>query len=170
LLASFHASVRRYHERLRRGWGLGLRGCCWAARFPGRNIEIEIPEMATAGRAGGMAYFEYLGPEVDAGFRVAPFARAGDVVVTLNLAAALAPLAGDAGLRFHGAGEAVLKGVHAGQPYPIIGLTCEGGPDPGDAPPAPGPALTAPDLAALVVRVRAGLARAGGLGLAELEF
>lgn len=123
LTEAFYRTVVSYDARLFERWPLRLRGCCWGARFPRRNIEIEIPEMSSAGRRGGGAYFEYLGPDVDTGFRIAGHADAGHVIVSLNLAEALARLPDRRDLQFHHVGREVLKGVFCGRPYPLILIT-----------------------------------------------
>jgi len=120
LVEAFYRTVVAYDAKLFQQWPLRLKGCYWAARFPGRNIEIEIPEMATAGRQGGGAYYEYLGPDVDAGFRIASHAEPGHMIMSLNLAVALARLPDQRGLQFHNIGKSVLKGVFCGRPYPLI--------------------------------------------------
>ena len=123
LTEAFYRMVVSYDARLFERWPLRLRGCCWAARCPGRNIEIEIPEMASARRRGGGTYYEYLGPDVDTGFRIAGYADAGRVMVSLNLAEALANVPDQRGLRFHYVGREPLKGVFGGRPYPLFLIT-----------------------------------------------
>jgi hypothetical protein len=125
LVEAFYRTVHQYHARFSEKWPLGLRGCCWAARLPGRNAEIEIPEMATAGGAGGGQYLEYLGPDVDTGFRIAGHADAGHVIISLNLAEALARESDTGQIRFHLFDRRILKGVFAGRPYPLILITLE---------------------------------------------
>jgi len=171
LLKAFHLTVNLYHARISSRWPLGLRGCCWAARFPERNIEIEIPEMATAGRGGGMTYFEYLGPEVDAGFRIADHAPVGQVIVSLNLAEAIAYDAHGHGLWFHRVGQEILKGVYAEQPYPLL-LIGPSDPYPlGPAGPEPNATALSPgSLLEMSTRLHCRLNRDYRLGLAALEF
>ena len=103
----------RFCER----WRLRIRGCCWAARLPGRNIEIEIPEM------DGLGNIDYLGPDIDLGFRLISQADRGQVIVSLNLAEAFASLSELRSMQFHYVDKKVLKGVYAGQPYPLILVT-----------------------------------------------
>ena len=114
---AFYRTVVIYDARFVERWPLRLRGCCWAARFPGRNIEIKIPEMAGAGS------IDYLGPDVDLGFRLGSLAERGQVIVSLNLAEALATLPDRRGLQFHYVERKVLKGIFVGRPYPLILIT-----------------------------------------------
>lgn len=180
LLIGFYRTVFNYHARFSERWPLGLRGCCWAARFPGRNIEVEIPEMGVAAREGGATYLEYLGPDVDSGFRIAGHADPGHVIVSLNLAESVARLPDQKGLQFHFVGREVLKGVYAGRPYPLILVTLT------DAMPElwhweleesrqvrtlrDEPPMTAEALIELADRIRAYLNKVGQLGLSPLEF
>ena len=125
LTEAFYRTVMRYDARLLERWPLRLKGCCWAARFPGRNIEMEIPEMATVG-GDGAVYSDYLGPDVDTGFRISGRADAGHVIISLDLAEALARVSDRRGLQFHYVGREVLKGVFCGRPYPLILITFSG--------------------------------------------
>ena len=114
---AFYRTVVTYDASFVERWPLRIRGCCWAARFPGRNIEFEIPEMAGAG------YVDYLGPDVDLGFRLISQADRGQVILSMNLAEALASLPERRGMQFHYVDRKVLKGVFAGRPYPLILIT-----------------------------------------------
>ncbi len=114
---AFYRTVVIYDARFSERWPLRIRSCCWAARFPGRNIEIKIPEMASVG------YIDYLGPDVDLGLRLISQADRGQVILSLNLAEALAALPERRGMQFHYVDRKILKGVFAGRPYPLILIT-----------------------------------------------
>jgi hypothetical protein len=88
------------------------------AVFPTRNIELEIPEMAGA-EGGGCAYRDYLGPDVDTGFRLAKRADPGEVVVSLNAAAAVSCVE-PAPVAFTLKGQEPLKGLFSQLPYPLL--------------------------------------------------
>lgn len=132
IVEAFERAVTSYDQRLDGRFGLRIRGCCWAAPFPGSNIEIEIPEMATSGPRGREHYLECIGPDIDAGFRIAKFARKGKVLVSLNLVRAIAGLDAGAGPVFRRLGRERLKGMFDGQPYPLIEVSF--GDDPADEP------------------------------------
>ncbi len=117
LTEAFYRTVVTYEARFVERWPLRIRGCCWAARFPGRNIEIKIPEMA------GVGYVDYLGPDVDLGFRLVSQVDRGQVILSLNLAEALASLPERRGMQFHYVDRKVLKGIFVGRPYPLILVT-----------------------------------------------
>jgi hypothetical protein len=71
-------------------------------------------------------YTDYLGPEVDAGFRISQKSENGNVILSMELAELLASLAENRGIRFHYTGKEILKGVFGGQPYPLILISFEG--------------------------------------------
>lgn len=117
LTAAFCSTVRQCDHRIRERWPLNLRGTCWAAQMGQRNRRIEIPEMF--GGRDGSPYVDYLGPDVDTGFRLSAHAGHGEVIVSPNLLETLAALGEDRGLSFHSAGSKPLKGVLQGQPFPL---------------------------------------------------
>jgi class 3 adenylate cyclase len=123
LTAAFCNTVRQCDARISERWPLNLRGTCWAAQIGQRNRRIEIPEMF--GGRDGSPYVDFLGPDVDTGFRLSAHSGHGEVVVSPNL---LEPLArrGDRVLRFHHAGEAKLKGVLQGEPFPLWIISADG--------------------------------------------
>lgn len=118
LTEAFYRTVVAYDARLFERWPLRVRGCIWAARFPDRNIAIEIREMADIG--GGDAYVDYLGPDIDLGFRLSPHAHFGQVIISMNLADVLAGMPDRHGLYFHYLGKQALKGIFRGRPYPLF--------------------------------------------------
>lgn len=123
LTAAFCNTVRQCDARISQRWPLHLRGTCWAASLGQRNRRIEIPEMF--GGRDGSPYVDYLGPDVDTGFRLSAHSGHGEVIVSPNL---LEPLAvrGSGLLQFHPAGEASLKGVLQGQAMPLWLASADG--------------------------------------------
>lgn len=121
LTEAFYRATVKYDTHFFERWSLRVRGTCWACDFPGRNIELEIPEMEN----DMGAYVDYLGPDVDTGFRISNYGESGNVIICMNLAEALAKLSDNRGIRFHYTGTAVLKGVFGGRPYPLILITFE---------------------------------------------
>jgi len=118
LTIAFYRTVVNYDRKIFERWPLRIKGCCWAAQISGRNRVIEIPEML--GTDQDQAYLDYLGPDVDAGFRLAARAGRGQVVISSNLVQLLAGMEESEGLQFHYIGRKVLKGVYNGRPYPLF--------------------------------------------------
>ena len=90
LFESLYQAFRHYHAKLSTDYGLGLKACCWSADFPQKNIAIGIPEIASRGDGSEDAYTEYLGPDVDLGFRIAKHVHGGEAIASLKLAETLA--------------------------------------------------------------------------------
>lgn len=120
IFKSLYQAFVAYHDKLAGEYGLGLKGCCWAVDLPSHNIAIEIPELAAGGGGTDGAYVEYLGPDVDLGFRISKHVRGGEIMISLQLANELAGVSEAQGLVFGFLGSAVLKGVNFGRPYPLI--------------------------------------------------
>jgi len=121
--AAFCDAVVCYDQRIAQRWPLRIRGCCWGAEMGARNRVIEIPEMF-----GGSdrPYLDFLGPDVDIGFRLSAHSRPGELILSPNLAEAMAAQDDQRGLRFHLVGEAPLKGVCGGQPFPLVLASVDG--------------------------------------------
>jgi class 3 adenylate cyclase len=116
---AFVRTVNDYDQRLAARWPLHIRGTCWAAEIGQRNRRIDIPEMF--GGRNGEPYLDFLGPDVDTGFRLGAHGAPGEVIISPNLAETIAAVqADDPRLRFHRIGDKPLKGVIAGQPFPLI--------------------------------------------------
>jgi hypothetical protein len=92
--------------------GLRIKGAAWVAGFPVRNREIMLPSVDRP---------DFLGPEMDTGFRIGKCTRSGMLVVSLEMAELLgecraqyAPMFGRI------VGWEPLKGVWNDQRYPVI--------------------------------------------------
>lgn len=143
-------------------------------------MEIKIPEMPGADESANSAYADYLGPDVDLGFRLAHHAGRGQLIVSLNLAEALAALPEHRDIRFHNVGQAALKGVFHGRPYPLIMITyadcvpefwqSESEASPYLAALRDDPPMEADKLIELAERIRADLNATYQLKLRPLEF
>jgi class 3 adenylate cyclase len=101
LVAAFQRTIVKYDQELFKRWPLRVKGTVWAANFLQRNIEISIPERMHWKDSDQTIHSDYLGPDVDTGFRIAHHAPAGGVIISLNLAEALVEVAEEFGLRFH---------------------------------------------------------------------
>ena len=143
-------------------------------------MEIKIAETPGAAESVDGAYADYLGPDVDLGFRLAHHAGRGQFIVSLNLAEALAALPEHRNIRFHDVGQAVLKGVFHGRPYPLIMITfadcvpefwqSETEPSPNLRALRDDPPIAADTLIALAERARRDLNATHHLKLRPLEF
>lgn len=118
ILLAVLRTMRLYEARHFGDLPLRLKGTAWLAELDGPNIRVEIPELSS----GAGAHFDFIGPDIDLGFRVTKFARPGVMAVSLDvLEAILASEAGGAaGLYL--LGREALKGVMFGQPYPMVWL------------------------------------------------
>jgi len=97
------------------GGELRVKGCLWLAGFPINNAKIPLPT------AKGTATVEdYLGPSIDAGFRIAKFATEHKMIVAVDLALLLTHQRASNDLRFGFDGQVTLKGVLDNQTYPLI--------------------------------------------------
>ncbi|SEG60874.1 hypothetical protein [Marinobacterium lutimaris] len=119
IVEAFAAMVADYNARLADLHGLYLRGGAWAAPIGTQNIEIEILEIPSATEAGE-AYKEYVGPDVDSGFRLLKNAPNGHIVLSLKLAAALAAGGCLGQLCIGHVDNQPLRGLFGGKPYPIL--------------------------------------------------
>ncbi len=125
IVEAFVAMVADYDTRLTGNHGLHLRGGAWVAPLGGENIEIEIPEMPSAASAGAGTYKDYLGPDVDSGFRLLKNAPNGHTIVSLKLAAALADGGSLGDLALGHVDDQPLRGLFGGKPYPVL-ITAKG--------------------------------------------
>jgi hypothetical protein len=96
---------------------LRLKGTAWVAAFPEPNIEIPVPDDHHRRR---VSQRDYIGPDIDLGFRLAKFAVPSAVVASLRLAGTMLSAANANLLDFQLAGEEPLKGILGDRPYPII--------------------------------------------------
>jgi len=123
LTNAFYKTIINYDNKIFERWPLRVRGCIWAAQISKRNRQIEIPEMI--GSDSSQTYVDYLGPDVDAGFRLAGCVGRGQLIVSSNLVQLLAGMDKSEDIQFHYVGRRVLKGVYKGRPYPLFLMTRE---------------------------------------------
>lgn len=105
---------------------LHLKGAAWLVGFPVANVEIPLNrESSTAGDTDDL---DYIGPLVDIGFRLKDHASARKLILSADLAYMMIRSEMSASMVLHFDGEAVLKGVLGGSPYPIVWLDNDGHP------------------------------------------
>lgn len=117
IVTAFLQALRTYDRRLSKDGdnrhGLRLKGAAWVAGFPVRNRIVTLPGLGTE---------DFLGPDIDTGFRIARFTSPGMLAVTVELVELLSetrhlePFVGTV------VGWEVLKGVWANHHYPITWL------------------------------------------------
>jgi hypothetical protein len=118
LTIAFYRTVVISDRKIFERWPMRVKGCCWAAQLSHRNREIEIPEMI--GEEIDKVYVDFLGPDVDTGFRLAACGSRGQTIISSNLVHLLSGLEDSGGIQFHYIGRKVLKGVYNGRPYPLF--------------------------------------------------
>jgi methylase of polypeptide subunit release factors len=117
--------------------GLGVRACAWTAGFPLRNKRLQIvqggieliksdagrldPETGP-GRSIPVTVNDYIGRDMDLGFRLAAKAPPGRIVCSLDLAEYALQLPARSGLAVWHVGWSALKGILDQQPYPLLWL------------------------------------------------
>jgi len=122
ILIALLRTMQLYEERHFQELPLRLKGTAWLAGFDGQNIEIEIPELSS----GTGAHLDFIGPDIDLGFRISKFARPGSMVISLDVLEVVLG-AGNADLAaIYLMGKEPLKGVMFGRPYPIVWMLAAG--------------------------------------------
>ncbi|WP_156399253.1 hypothetical protein [Methylobacterium sp. Leaf466] len=123
---------------------LDVKGCAWIASFPAPNVTIvsasRAPQDASIAEVGGQLYeadelqadvrpgnYDFLGKQIDTGFRISKFAQTHELALSIDLAWLLTLLRQrnliDCHFTFRG--RESLKGVIGGTPYPIITIQTE---------------------------------------------
>lgn len=118
---SFYSVLHSGDAAWRRDHGLRLKGTAFTAEFPNENKHILVGEY-TDGRLDGR---DFIGPDIDLGFRIAKVARPGRLVVSMDLADILSQADWDYLFEFHWVGWEQFKGVYSDRPYPVIWITTD---------------------------------------------
>lgn len=112
LCRQFLLVVKEIDETMYKENGLRLKAVAWVAGFPIRNTEVNIHERR-----------DFIGPDIDLGFRLGAVTRPGRMTVSMDLAQLLAeatpPRNETAPLDIHHVGWQRLKGINGGHPYPV---------------------------------------------------
>jgi len=117
ILRALLRAMAMYESRYFEHVPLRLKGTAWLADFGEQNIELDIAELATG---DGARHIDYIGPDVDLGFRLSKYARPSTLVISLDLLEQLLGAANADALALHLVGRDELKGVMFGRPYPIV--------------------------------------------------
>lgn len=146
-IQAFLRALSSYGEYLDgAGKHLDVKGYAWVAAFPSPNVLVEVLSRRAAGEMATTSMselpdeavelradlnpneFDFLGKEIDSGFRTGRFCTADSLVMSLELAYLVARAARDqvlTGIRFSYTGRESLKGVLSDRPYPIVAIDAE---------------------------------------------
>jgi hypothetical protein len=125
LLCALLRTMRAYEAEHFSDAPLRLKGVAWIADFGSNNIELEIPELASS---SSHRHIDFIGPDMDLGFRLSKFARPQSLIVSLDVIELLLQAANRDAVELFVAGAEELKGVLFGRPYPIVWLRLAGEP------------------------------------------
>ena len=120
IVAMKRAALEYDDDLTRKELPLGVKCCGWVAGFPVANTEVSVP----VADADGARVTDYLGPDVDLGFRIARYASDRMFPVSVKLAMLLVHArttckgVNDQVFYLHATGE--LKGILGGRRYPIL--------------------------------------------------
>jgi hypothetical protein len=117
MLIALLRTMRIYEDRHFADLPLRLKATAWLADFEGANIEIEIPELSSGAHG---EHRDFIGPDIDLGFRISKFARPSSLTVSLDVAEAVLNAANTERASLYLMGREGLKGVMFGRPYPIV--------------------------------------------------
>ena len=116
MLVALLRTMQLYEDKHFQQLPLRLKGTAWLADFDGQNIEIEIPELSSK----TAAHLDFIGPDIDLGFRISKFARPGSLVISLDVLEVVLSAANAERAALYLMGKEPLKGVMFGRPYPIV--------------------------------------------------
>ncbi len=140
---AFYDAIHIIDEEFTR-YDLGVKGSVWTAGFPIRNKEVRFcmgepsyaavmpddtkteadPDTGSNVLIAGTWFHDFLGPEIDSGFRLAKHTSRRRIVVSIDVADVLSTINIPAyPLRIHHLGWRVLKGSYYERPYPIFWLS-----------------------------------------------
>ena len=117
LLLALLRTMDAYETRFLEDLPLRLKGTAWLAEFGARNIELEIPELSGG---DGVRVIDFIGPDLDLGFRVTKFARPACLALSFDVADLAQSASNGDQIALYLIGAEELKGVMFGRPYPII--------------------------------------------------
>lgn len=116
ILLALLRTMKLYEARHFQQLPLRLKGTAWLADFDGPNIVVEIPELSS----GAGAHLDFIGPDIDLGFRISKFAKPGVMVLSLDVLECVLGARNAAETQMFVLGKEPLKGVMFGRPYPIV--------------------------------------------------
>lgn len=102
---------------------INFKGTAWLAGFPVFNTAVPIE--APASMTEHSEHFDFVGPLIDIGFRLAKFATPRKFVVSADIAWIVTRFGDMSGLDFYYDGREKFKGVLNGISYPVIWVDCQ---------------------------------------------
>jgi hypothetical protein len=119
----FLKTVRSEDARLREASrDLGLKATGWVAGFPVNNFMLVRNPVVHGGQvyADGGDALDFIGPQVDLGFRIAKLSTRQKFVVSHDLALVLCHAGNPKAFRFHYGGRQEIRGLDFDGGYPVI--------------------------------------------------
>jgi hypothetical protein len=122
---------------------LDVKGAAWVGAFPTPNITVPVsdiysepteaaPGLETDEEMEALAEkepsrYDFLGKDIDTGFRVAKYSGSDRLALSVELAYLLASVCaeGKQNFRFSYSGRDTMKGVIGGRPYPLVWIDTE---------------------------------------------
>lgn len=117
ILCALLRTMQLYEDRHYQTLPLRLKGTAWLADFDGQNIEIDIPELSSD---DGGQHIDFIGPDIDLGFRLSKYSRPSSLVLSIELVDILLTARNRDMAALYHVGSEELKGVMFGRPYPIF--------------------------------------------------
>jgi hypothetical protein len=137
-VSAWAKALQEFRQSLKKE-SLDVKGAAWLGSFPYPNREIAIPRTLSAAKAPDQPVSaneanlqredcirDFIGPHIDAGFRIAGKSSTRKMCVSIDVAEVVASVAThlpECSLHYEGTTE--LKGVHSGRPYPIFWVDCD---------------------------------------------
>lgn len=122
-VTSFSLALREYDKKLKELNILRLKGLAWTAGFPVRNRIVNFPFPVVNNDPDNLHRFpreDYLGPDMDIGFRLGKETWPGIMTISIELAQLLGDVHIKNQMEISLVGWKVLKGVWKNIPYPIL--------------------------------------------------
>ncbi len=130
ILMQFYITLRSIDKNLKEKRAIRVKGSAWIASFPIRNkiIKVPSPELYYKDSDGNECPYlypkeDYLGDEMDIGFRLGKCVFSGFMVVSMELAYLLGKVDSKSQFKIANVGWKELKGIWGGRCYPIYWIS-----------------------------------------------
>jgi hypothetical protein len=119
-IAAFKAALQEYHNELKaKHPDIGVKGSAWVAGFPVGNAVVRI---------GSGGETDFIGPQIDIGFRISKYSTRRKFVISIELAYMLTRITEpEITCEIYYDGQQEVKGVLANDQYPIFWVDCTDG-------------------------------------------